>query len=327
MRRRARAREPARAAVDLPPFRLGDGRFRGASGRHARHAADRRADRRGRPATAGARAGEAMAIATGGVVPDGADTVVPIEDVVESGDTVEVAEVEGGREHPSARRRHRAGARSWSRPARGSARRSSARSPRRASRTCSLRAAAAGRGARDRHGAPPPGRAARAGRDLRGERLLLAAQLESRAPRSSGCARRRRRGGAPRCDRAGARGGRARHVRRRLGRAARPRAAGRGRARRRGGLLARGGAARKAGRVRRARRQARLRPARQPGLVARRLRAVRAAGAAGAAGRRRPAARVSSAGACSARRAESRARDELVRARLAPRATGPSSSR
>ena len=37
----------------------------------------------GRPAERALEAGEAMAIATGGVVPDGADAVVPIEDVEE----------------------------------------------------------------------------------------------------------------------------------------------------------------------------------------------------------------------------------------------------
>ncbi len=44
----------------------------------------------GRPAARALEAGEAMAIATGGVVPDGADSVVPIEDVEEGDDTVTV---------------------------------------------------------------------------------------------------------------------------------------------------------------------------------------------------------------------------------------------
>ena len=44
----------------------------------------------GRPAPRSLEAGEAMGIATGGVVPEGADAVVPIERVTESGDTVTV---------------------------------------------------------------------------------------------------------------------------------------------------------------------------------------------------------------------------------------------
>jgi molybdopterin molybdotransferase len=46
----------------------------------------------GRPAGRALGAGEAMGIATGGVVPDGADAVVPIERVTEDGDTVVVPE-------------------------------------------------------------------------------------------------------------------------------------------------------------------------------------------------------------------------------------------
>ncbi|MGE5690437.1 MAG: gephyrin-like molybdotransferase Glp [Pseudomonadota bacterium] len=52
----------------------------------------------GRPAPRPLAAGEAFAIATGGVVPDGADAVVPIEDVVERGNAIEVA----GRVEPGA---------------------------------------------------------------------------------------------------------------------------------------------------------------------------------------------------------------------------------
>ena len=74
--------EPAAAAVDLPPFPASamDGfALRAAEAPatlpwSARIAAGRPADRPLAPA-------EAMAIATGGVVPDGADSVVPIEDV------------------------------------------------------------------------------------------------------------------------------------------------------------------------------------------------------------------------------------------------------
>jgi molybdopterin molybdotransferase len=83
--------EAARAAVDLPPFpssamdgfavRAGDtpGRLRIV----ARIAA-------GVPAPRALGAGEAMAIATGGVVPDGADSVIPIEYVVEYDNEVEI---------------------------------------------------------------------------------------------------------------------------------------------------------------------------------------------------------------------------------------------
>ena len=83
--------EPARSVGDLPPFPSSamDGfalRAADAPGRLpvvARIAA-------GRPAPGPLAAGEAMAIATGGVVPEGADSVVPIEVVSEDGDTVDV---------------------------------------------------------------------------------------------------------------------------------------------------------------------------------------------------------------------------------------------
>jgi molybdopterin molybdotransferase len=45
----------------------------------------------GRPAQRPLRAGEAMGIATGGALPDGADAVVPIERAVDGGDDVEIA--------------------------------------------------------------------------------------------------------------------------------------------------------------------------------------------------------------------------------------------
>jgi molybdopterin molybdotransferase len=85
--------EPATAAVDLPPFPSSamDGfalRSDDTPGRLpvvARIAA-------GRPAERALAPGEAMAIATGGAVPDGADAVVPIELVVEHGDEVEVGD-------------------------------------------------------------------------------------------------------------------------------------------------------------------------------------------------------------------------------------------
>ena len=85
--------EDARAAVDLPPFPSSamDGfavRSEDTPGRLpivARIAA-------GVPAPRALEAGEAMAIATGGVVPAGADSVIPIEYVVESDNTVEVTD-------------------------------------------------------------------------------------------------------------------------------------------------------------------------------------------------------------------------------------------
>lgn len=81
--------EQARSAVDLPPFPSSamDGfalRAADAPGTLpivARVAA-------GRPAPRALEVGEAMAIATGGVVPDGADSVVPIELVEERAETV-----------------------------------------------------------------------------------------------------------------------------------------------------------------------------------------------------------------------------------------------
>lgn len=85
--------EPGRALVDLPPFPSSamDGyavRAADTPGRLpvvARIAA-------GRPAESALGAGEAMAISTGGVVPEGADAVVPIEYVVEHDNVVELAD-------------------------------------------------------------------------------------------------------------------------------------------------------------------------------------------------------------------------------------------
>jgi molybdopterin molybdotransferase len=90
--------EPARALVDLPPFRSSamDGyavRVADTPGQLpvvARIAA-------GRPAAVALEPGQAMGIATGGVVPDGADAVIPIEYVVERVNEIEIADpVEGG---------------------------------------------------------------------------------------------------------------------------------------------------------------------------------------------------------------------------------------
>jgi len=86
--------EDAMAVVDLPPFASSamDGfalRSADTPGRLpvvARIAA-------GVPAPRALEAGEAMAIATGGVVPGGADSVVPLEDVVENDNGVEIPNV------------------------------------------------------------------------------------------------------------------------------------------------------------------------------------------------------------------------------------------
>jgi molybdopterin molybdotransferase len=126
--------EAARAAVDLPPFPSSamDGfavRVADTPGRLpvvARIAAGRPAGRELGPR-------EAMAIATGGVVPDGADAVIPIEYVVESDNYVEIGE----RVADTANVRR---GRVW--------------------------AAASRRGSRNGDGAPVSWRAARAGRGL-----------------------------------------------------------------------------------------------------------------------------------------------------------------
>jgi molybdopterin molybdotransferase len=90
--------EPAAARVDLPPFDASamDGfaiRVEDTPGRLP--VVERIAA--GRPASRPLKAGEAMAIATGGAVPDGADAVIPIEYVVEHDNEVEIADrVEAG---------------------------------------------------------------------------------------------------------------------------------------------------------------------------------------------------------------------------------------
>jgi molybdopterin molybdotransferase len=88
--------DDARSLVDLPPFASSamDGfavRSSDTPGRLpivARIAA-------GVPAPRALEAGEAMGIATGGVVPEGADAVIPIEDVVENGNGVEIEQPVG----------------------------------------------------------------------------------------------------------------------------------------------------------------------------------------------------------------------------------------
>jgi molybdopterin molybdotransferase len=85
--------EPAAAAVDLPPFPSSamDGfAVRSADVPAALPVVERIPA--GRPALRPLGAGEAMGIATGGVVPEGADAVVPIERVVQTDNGVEIHE-------------------------------------------------------------------------------------------------------------------------------------------------------------------------------------------------------------------------------------------
>ena len=139
----------------------------------ARRAADRGdASPPAAPSRGALEAGEAIEISTGGVVPDGADAVVPIERVAVGGDDDRVPERRRlGRQRPDARRGRRAGDEPCSRPGRpahaGAARR--ARGLRGRERRAAPAAPACGdRG--HRHGAAPAGRDARSGRDLRVER-------------------------------------------------------------------------------------------------------------------------------------------------------------
>ena len=84
--------EPALAATDLPPFASSamDGfAIRSADAPGTLQIVARIAA--GSPARAALEPGQAMGISTGGVVPDGADAVVPIENVVDLANSVEVA--------------------------------------------------------------------------------------------------------------------------------------------------------------------------------------------------------------------------------------------
>jgi len=86
------AASPIRAAVDLPPFPSSamDGfAVRTADTPGTLPVTFRIAA--GRPAQRSLAVGEAMGIATGGVVPEGADAVIPIEDVVQRDNQVEIS--------------------------------------------------------------------------------------------------------------------------------------------------------------------------------------------------------------------------------------------
>lgn len=80
-----------RAVADLPPFPSSamDGFAVRAADTPGTLGVELRASA-GRPSPRALRPGEAIGIATGAVVPDGADAVVPVEVVVDHGDTVEV---------------------------------------------------------------------------------------------------------------------------------------------------------------------------------------------------------------------------------------------
>jgi molybdopterin molybdotransferase len=85
--------EPARALVDLPPFRSS------AMDGFALRAADTPGElpvvfriAAGAPAAAVLEAGQAMGIATGGLVPDGADAVIQHERVVDQDNTIQIGE-------------------------------------------------------------------------------------------------------------------------------------------------------------------------------------------------------------------------------------------
>jgi molybdopterin molybdotransferase len=92
--------EDAAARVDLPPFASS------AMDGYALRAADTPGSlpvvfriAAGRPAERALAAGEAMAISTGGAVPAGADTVVPIELVVEQDNTLQVPDAAAAASH------------------------------------------------------------------------------------------------------------------------------------------------------------------------------------------------------------------------------------
>ena len=102
---RRRARACARRPSAVPE--LGDGRIRGArEPRRRERSRSRRELRREAPRSAPLEPGSAAAIATGGAVPEGADTIVPVESATEEDGRVRIAErARAGRAHPSAGRR------------------------------------------------------------------------------------------------------------------------------------------------------------------------------------------------------------------------------
>ncbi len=85
--------EPGRAVVDLPPFDSSamDGFALRAADTPGRLPVSFRIAA-GSPATRALEPGEAMGIATGGVIPAGADAVIPLEYVVETDNVIEISE-------------------------------------------------------------------------------------------------------------------------------------------------------------------------------------------------------------------------------------------
>ena len=83
--------EPATASVDLPPFDSSamDGFALRSSETPGRLPVHERIPA-GTPAPRGLDPGEAMGIATGGLVPGGADAVIPLEEVVDLGNAIEI---------------------------------------------------------------------------------------------------------------------------------------------------------------------------------------------------------------------------------------------
>ena len=125
----------------------------------------------GGPPGARCEPGEAMGIATGGVVPEGADAVIPIEHVVENDNGVEIggAVVAGRATCDRAAATSRAGDEVVAAGTRlGPAQLGALAAAGVAEVACGT--AAARRRAGNGNRASPPGRAARAGPDLRGER-------------------------------------------------------------------------------------------------------------------------------------------------------------
>ena len=232
--------EPPRRA-DLPPFPSSamDGyAVRSADRERIRDAAGRRADRGREPRRRPLEAGEAMGIATGGAVPEGADAVVPIEVVDEAERDGRRGRRQGGRTLASGGRRPRASR--CSSPVSCSARRRSARSPPRALPRSAAQASA-GRHPRHRLGASPARRGARAGQIYESNGLLLAAALQrpGPSPRSSGSSPMTEEEHGRAIERALLGFDMLVTTGRRVGRPARPRAGGAGRPPGRRGLLGR----------------------------------------------------------------------------------------
>ena len=242
------------------------------------------------------RAGSAVRISTGAVVPEGADAVVPVERTTASeGRRDAIGAVPGHRGRGNIRRAGRTSP--W-------CRRSPRRAPRSAPPSWASRPRSGGPSSAARTGraspcsspatsSPRPGAPLAPGGIYSSNGFALAAQVErsgadlvlqSRVPDDPR--------GHPRRARRGARGRRRGHrLGRRVRRPARSREARPRRARRRGALLGRPAPARQAHLVRHARRDARLRPARQPRVGDGHLPALRQARARRPPGRRpgRPA--------------------------------------